>query len=107
MGWLLLVIAGLLEIGFTTMMKLSHGFTHVWPTLGFLFFAILSFVVLNRALSAGIPLGTAYAVWTGIGACGTAVVGMIFFGDPISAARIILLCTLVGSVIGLKMVSAH
>lgn len=107
MGWILLVIAGCFEVGFTTMMKLSDGFTKVWPTLGFLFFAILSFVVLNRALAEKIPLGTAYAVWTGLGACGTAVIGMIFFGDPVSVARIILLCTLVGSVIGLKMVGDH
>ena len=103
--WSYLVAAGLLEILFTTLMKLSEGLSRLWPTLGFLATAALSFFCLNRSLSQ-IPLGTAYAVWTGLGAFGTVVVGMIFFKDPVSWPRILLLSLLIGSVIGLKFIDS-
>lgn len=102
--WLILVIAGLFEVGFTTFMKLSEGFTQITYTIGFLIFAFLSLFLLNKALTQ-IPLGTAYAVWTGIGACGTAVVGMLFFKDPVSYLRIFFLILLIGSILGLKIVA--
>lgn len=104
MHWTLLIAAGLCEIGFTTFMKLSEGFTRPWPTTGFVFFCVASFWLLNLS-TRGIPLGTAYAVWTGIGAAGTAVVGMVFFRDPVTAGRLVFLTLLIGSVIGLKLVS--
>jgi quaternary ammonium compound-resistance protein SugE len=104
MHWLLLIAAGLCEVGFTTFMKLSDGFTRFWPTAGFAVFCGASFWLLNLA-ARGIPLGTAYAVWTGIGAAGTAVVGMVFFRDPVTAGRLVFLALLIGSVIGLKLVS--
>lgn len=86
--WLILILAGLFEVGFTTCMKLSEGFTQIKYTLGFLFFAILSLFLLNKAVSY-IPLGTAYAVWTGIGAFGTALIGILFFRDPFSLSRVL------------------
>ena len=88
--WLILVVAGLFEVGFTTCMKLSDGFTQIKYTLGFIFFSILSLFLLNKAILQ-IPLGTAYAVWTGIGAFGTAVIGMLFFKDPLSLLRVLFL----------------
>lgn len=105
-AWSYLIAAGLLEILFTTLMKLSEGLSRVGPTVGFLATAALSFFCLNRSLSA-IPLGTAYAVWTGLGAFGTALIGMIFFKDPVSWPRVLLLSLLVGAVIGLKFVDAR
>lgn len=104
MHWTLLIAAGLCEVGFTTFMKLSEGFTRPWPTAGFVCFCVASFWLLNLS-TRGIPLGTAYAVWTGIGAAGTAVVGMVFFRDPVTAGRLVFLTLLIGSVIGLKLVS--
>lgn len=96
--------AGALEIGFTTGMKLSDNFTKPGPTFGFLLCATFSFVLLNRAVQT-IPLGTAYAVWTGIGAFGTALVGIAFFKDPVGPGRVAFLLLLIGSIIGLKLVS--
>jgi len=102
MGWTFLVIAGFLEIGFTTFLKLTEGFTKVVPTVIFLIFSMLSFWFLNRAI-VHIPLGVAYAVWTGIGAAGTACVGVYFFDDQMSAWKIFFLCNLIGSIVGLKV----
>lgn len=103
-AWFYLVTAGLFEIGFTTCMKLSHGFTVISYTIGFIVCAAFSFYCLSKSLSM-IPLGTAYAVWTGIGAFGTAIIGMMYFKDPVSTARIIFLMLLIGSILGLKLVA--
>lgn len=104
MAWLYLFLAGLFEIGFTTFLKLSDGFGRLWPTAFFLLFALASFWLLNKSLQ-GVPLGTAYAVWTGIGAFGTAIVGILLFGDPLTSWRLLFLALLIGSIIGLKVVS--
>jgi len=104
MAWGLLVLAGLFEVGFTTFLKLSESFTKPIPSMGFLVCAILSFWLLTKAAET-IPLGTAYAVWTGIGAFGTAVIGICFFGDPATTLRLVFLVLLIGSIIGLKLVS--
>lgn len=103
--WLYVISAGIFEVGFTTCLKLSEGFTRLWPVVGFLIFAALSFGILSMALNK-IALGTAYAVWTGIGAFGTAIVGMIFFKDPITFGRLFFLFGIIACVIGLKLVSA-
>ena len=103
-SWFALTLAGLFEIGFTTCMKLSNSFTQYIYTAGFLLCAIFSFYFLNKSL-ATIPLGTAYAVWTGIGAFGTALIGIIFFKDPSSTARVLLLLLLIGSILGLKFIA--
>lgn len=102
--WTTLILAGLFEVGFTTFMKLSDGFTKHVFTVSFAVCAIASFALLNKAISQ-IPMGTAYAVWTGIGAFGTAVVGILFFNDPAAMTRIFFLATLIGSIIGLKFVA--
>ena len=104
MGWLLLLAAGLFEVGFTTCMRMSDGFRHPWWTSGFVVSAVLSFILLERAQRT-IPLGTAYAVWVGIGAAGTALVGMWLFREPVETIRLILLAVLVGTIIGLKLVA--
>jgi quaternary ammonium compound-resistance protein SugE len=104
MSWVYLLIAGFFEIGFTTFLKLTSGFTKATPTLLFVTFSILSFWFLNRALHS-IPLGIAYAVWTGIGAAGTAVVGILFFEDQLSVWKLFFLANLIGSIIGLKLVT--
>ncbi len=105
-GWVYLILAGLLEVGFTSTLKLTENFTKVVPTLFFLAFATGSFFLLTKAIET-IPLGTAYAVWTGIGVVGTILVGIIFNHEPATMIRIFFLVTLVGSIIGLKMVSSH
>ena len=103
MAWIYLLFAGLCEIGFTSCLKLSEGFTRPLPIFGFLVFAAASFWALTRSLDT-ISLGTAYAVWTGIGALGTAIVGIIFFRDPLTFWPVCLLTMLIGSVVGLKFV---
>lgn len=102
--WIYLLLAGCFEVGFTTCMKLSEGFTR-WPwIIAFAVCAIASFALLNRSISV-IPLGTAYAVWTGLGAFGTALVGIFVFRDPAGTWRLVFLGTLIASIIGLKFVS--
>lgn len=103
-GWAYLIIAGILEIGFASTLKLTQGFTKLVPTAIFLFFAIFSFYFLNKAVQS-IPVGTAYAVWTGIGAFGTIVVGILFYQEPASFMRLFFLMTLIASIVGLKLVS--
>jgi quaternary ammonium compound-resistance protein SugE len=106
MAWALLIFAGLLETGFAVMLKLSHGFTRLLPTILFCFFALASFGLLNLALR-DLPVGTAYAVWTGIGAAGTAIVGMSALGEPADALRIVAISLIVIGAIGLQAVESH
>ena len=106
MAWIAVITAGLLEVGFATMLKLSSGFTKLWPSLGFLVFAAGSFSLLSWSLKV-LPVGTAYAVWTGIGAAGTAIVGMVFFKDPVSIARITAIAFIISGVILLNFSSAN
>lgn len=101
MSWAYLVLAGLFEIGFASTLKLTEGFTKLWPTLIFATCILLGFIFLEKSLK-DIPIGTAYAVWTGIGAAGTAIVGIIVYKEPATAMRVFFLATLVGSIIGLK-----
>ena len=103
-GWVYLIIAGVLEIGFASTLKLTEGFTKIAPTAVFVFFAIFSFYFLNKAAQT-IPVGTAYAIWTGIGAFGTIIVGIFFYSEPASLLRLFFLITLIASIIGLKLVS--
>jgi len=106
MAWAWLFTAGFFEICATTAFRFTDGFTKFWPTVAFIGTGIASFVALQASLS-GIPLGTAYAVWTGVGAAGTAVLGFWLFGEPATTWRILFLFLLIGSVIGLKFVSAN
>jgi quaternary ammonium compound-resistance protein SugE len=104
MSWLYLVLAGGFECAFTTCLKLSEGLTKLGWSIAFVLLSIVSFALLTLAAQK-IPLGTAYAVWTGIGAVGTAAVGIIWFNDPHTFWRLFFLATLIGSIVGLKMVS--
>lgn len=108
MDWILLIIAGLFEVAFTFCLgkaKLAAGSTvYAWYA-GFLITCSISMYLLVR-VSRSLPLGTAYAVWTGIGAAGTVLLGIFVFRDPATFWRIFFLCTLIGSIIGLKAVSA-
>jgi quaternary ammonium compound-resistance protein SugE len=104
--WGFLFLAGLFEIAFTSMMKLSEGFTKWLYTGLFLVSGFASFMLLSQAIKT-IPMGTAYAVWTGIGVVGTAIMGIIFFKDPATFGRIFFLVLLVVSIIGLKLVSGQ
>ena len=106
MAWIAVITAGLLEVGFATMLKLSSGFTKLWPSIGFLVFAAGSFSLLSWSLKV-LPVGTAYAVWTGIGAAGTAIVGMVFFKDPVSIARITAIAFIISGVILLNFSSSN
>jgi quaternary ammonium compound-resistance protein SugE len=104
MAWVYLLLAGLFECGFTTCLKLSAGLTKLGWTAAFLVLSTVSLLLLNLAANK-IPLGTAYAVWTGIGAVGTAAIGIVWFQDPATFWRLFFLSTLIGSLIGLKLVS--
>ena len=102
MPWFAVIVAGLLEVVFATLLKLSDNFTKIWPTVGFALAAVVSFSLLSWALKE-LPIGTAYAVWTGIGAAGTAALGMILFSDPATYARIGAIAMIVGGVILLNV----
>ena len=104
MPWLLLILAGLFECGFTTCLKLSAGLTRPFWSAAFLVLSVISFGLLTVAAQT-IPLGTAYAVWTGIGAVGTALIGILWFGDPVTFWRIVFLSGLIICLIGLKWAS--
>ena len=105
MAWLAVVTAGFLEVGFASMLKLSNNFTKIWPSIGFLVFATGSFSLLAWSLKV-LPIGSAYAVWTGIGAAGTAILGMLIFKDPVSVSRITAIVFIVTGVVLLNFSSA-
>jgi len=105
MAWIYLFTAGVLEIGWAIGLKYTEGFTRLWPSVATLLAMIGSFGLLAEALKT-IPLGTGYAVWTGIGAVGTAVIGMAFFGESREVLRILCLLLIIGGVAGLRFASA-
>jgi quaternary ammonium compound-resistance protein SugE len=105
MAWLLLVVGGLFEVGFTTCLRFVDGFRNLPWTLGFLASVTLSMGLLEHAART-IPMGTAYAVWGGIGAAGTVIVGIWFFGEPVSSTRILLLLALIACIVGLRLTAA-
>jgi quaternary ammonium compound-resistance protein SugE len=104
MAWVVLIVAGLLEIGWAVGLKHTEGFTRLGPTLATAAALLASMGLLGLALRT-LPLGTAYAVWTGIGTVGTAIVGMVLFREPASAARISCIALIVAGIIGLKLTS--
>jgi quaternary ammonium compound-resistance protein SugE len=105
-AWVMLVAAGLFETAFAVSLDRSEGFTRVIPTILFAVCAISSFALLNLALR-DLPVGTAYAVWTGIGAAGTAIVGMIALGEPANLIRIGSIALIVAGAVGLQAVESH
>jgi quaternary ammonium compound-resistance protein SugE len=104
MAWFLLFIAGLLEVGWAVGLKYTEGFTRLVPSALTLLCMTASIGMLALALKE-LPMGTAYAVWTGIGAVGTAALGMYLFGDPATVARIACIGLIVSGIVGLKLVS--
>jgi quaternary ammonium compound-resistance protein SugE len=105
-AWFALLLAGFLEIGWALGLKYSDGFTRFWPSAATLMAILLSFVLLGMSLKS-VPFGTAYAVWTGIGAVGTITLGIVVFGEPASLFRLICLFLIVAGMVGLKLVSPH
>src|SRR5215210_3534159 len=105
MPWLLLIVGGLFEVGFTTCLRFVDGFRNIPWTLGFLVSVMFSMGLLERA-AREIPMGTAYAVWGGIGAAGTVLVVILWFGEPFSSVRILLLVALIACIVGLRLTAA-
>ena len=106
MAWFYLFVAGGLEVVATTVFRYTDGLSRIVPTVSFFAIGILSFYFLNRSLQ-GVPLGTAYAVWTGIGAAGTALLGVALYNEDAAPARVLPLVALIACIVGLKYVSAH
>jgi quaternary ammonium compound-resistance protein SugE len=104
MAWLVLLVAGLLEVGWAIGLKYTEGFTRLVPSVLTLVSMVGSVVLLGLALKT-LPIGTAYAVWTGIGAVGTALLGIALFGEPATAARLACIGLIVAGIVGLKLVT--
>jgi quaternary ammonium compound-resistance protein SugE len=106
MAWVLIVVAGLLEVAWSIGMKYTDGFTRLWPSV-FTGAGIAASKLLLSQAAKSLPIGTAYGVWVGIGAAGAAVVGMLLLGEPTTAARIFFVSLLLVAVVGLKATSGH
>lgn len=105
MAWVVLIVASLFEIGWAIGLKLTEGFTRLWPTAGTVAALIASVALLGLA-ARSLPIGTAYAVWTGIGAAGTVVCGIAFFHEPATGARLVCVGLILAGVIGLKLTAS-
>nr|WP_249729583.1 quaternary ammonium compound efflux SMR transporter SugE [Chelatococcus sp. YT9] len=101
-AWVYLFIAGLFEVGWAIGLKYADGFSRLWPTVFTAASMVISVVLLGLALKS-LPVGTGYAVWTGIGTVGTAILGIVLFGDPATAARLGAIAMIVAGIIGLKI----
>lgn len=102
MHWVLLVTAGILEIGWAVGLKYTAGFTRFWPTVGTLLAMVLSVVLLGVAMKS-LPVGTAYAIWVGIGSVGTVILGMVLFQEPANVFRLLSVGLIIAGIIGLKL----
>lgn len=102
MAWLILVIAGLFEVGWAIGLKYTDGFSKLWPTVGTVVAMIISLGLLGLAMKT-LPVGTAYAIWVGVGAIGTVILGMVLFGEPATPLRLGSLALIVAGILGLKL----
>ena len=102
MAWLIVIVAGVFEMGFAVLLKQSNGITRLWPTVGFALCALISFGLLTYALKK-LEVGPAYAVWTGIGAAGTALIGMAVLGESVSPLKLVSLGLILAGVVGLNI----
>lgn len=102
MAWVLLLLAGVAEIGFAICMKLAKGFSVLLPSLGVLVFGGTSLALLTFAVKS-LPIGTSYAIWTGVGAAGTAAVGVLALGEAVDATKVVFMVVAIGGVIGLSL----
>ncbi len=104
MAWTLLLVAGFFEIVWATLLKFTDGFTEIWPSIGTVVAMGISMVCMSFALRE-IPMGTAYVVWTGIGAVGTVILGIVLFGEPKNAVRLMCIGLIITGIAGLKLTS--
>ena len=104
MAWVILVLAGIMEIGWAVGLKYTEGFTRLWPSVATISAMTISLALLGVAVRT-LPLGTAYAVWTGIGTVGTVFVGMLLFGEPASLVRLLCVGLILSGIVGLKLVT--
>ncbi|WP_439588216.1 quaternary ammonium compound efflux SMR transporter SugE [Hydrogenophaga sp.] len=102
MNWIILVLAGIFEIGWAIGLKYTEGFTRFWPTVGTVLAMVISLGLLGIAMKS-LPVGTAYAVWVGVGAVGTAILGIVLLGEPANAGRLLSLGLILAGIIGLKL----
>ena len=102
MPWLILVLAGLFEVAWAIGLKYTNGFTRLWPSLGTASAMLVSVVLLGFAMKT-LPVGTAYAIWTGIGAIGTAILGIVLLGEPANAGRLVSIGLIVAGIVSLKL----
>ncbi|SEI40970.1 quaternary ammonium compound-resistance protein SugE [Azotobacter beijerinckii] len=102
MNWIILVVAGLLEVGWAIGLKYTEGFSRLWPSVATLIAMALSLGLLGVAMKS-LPVGTAYAVWVGVGAIGTAILGIAFFNEPANAGRLLSLALILAGIVGLKL----
>src|SRR3954453_13582980 len=106
MAWFILVVAGLMEVVWAVGLKYTEGFTRLWPSVATVLAMVVSMALLGLAVRT-LPLGTAYAVWTGIGTVGTVIIGMLLFGEPGSFVRLACVFLIVSGIIGLKLITSH
>lgn len=106
MAWILLIAAGLTEIIWAIGLKEAHGFTELIPSLITIMFLVISFFLFAQAMKT-IPIGTAYAIFTGIGAAGTAVVGILWFNEQVNIGKVVFLCILLFGIVGLKLIDTE
>ena len=102
MSWIILVLAGLFEVGWAIGLKYTEGFTRLWPTVGTVAAMVVSLGLLGIAMKS-LPVGTAYAIWVGVGAVGTAILGIVLLGEPANAGRMVSLGLIIAGIIGLKL----
>ena len=105
MNWIILLLAGLFEVGWAIGLKYTEGFTRLWPTLGTVLAMAISLGLLGIAMKS-LPVGTAYAVWVGVGAVGTAILGIVLLGEPANVGRMLSLALILAGIIGLKLTTS-
>lgn len=104
MAWLLLVLAGIFEVGWAIGLKYTQGFTRLWPSIWTVLAMAISLGLLGIAMKS-LPIGTAYSIWVGVGAVGTVFLGILLFGEPASVARMLSVGLIIAGIIGLKLAS--
>lgn len=104
MAWFLLIVAGLFEVGWAIGLKYTEGFTRLWPSLGTAAAMLVSLGLLGLAMKS-LPVGTAYAVWVGVGAVGTVILGVALFGEPMGTLRLVSVLLIIAGLVGLKLAS--
>ena len=102
MAWVILVVAGLFEVGWAIGLKYTEGFSKFWPTVWTALSMIISLLLLGVAMKS-LPVGTAYSVWVGVGAVGTVILGVLLFGEPANTARLVSVALIIGGIVGLKL----